>query len=39
MVGEEKGILREVLQPGLYFINTKEFEVIKEEIGIEQTTY
>src|SRR4051794_18958065 len=39
MVGEEKGIVREVLQPGLYFVNTKEFEVIKEEIGVEQTTY
>jgi len=34
-----KGILREVLQPGLYYINTKEFEVLPREIGIDQTTY
>ncbi|HEY7327522.1 MAG TPA: SPFH domain-containing protein [Gemmataceae bacterium] len=34
-----KGILREVLQPGLYYINTKEFEVLPREIGIYQTTY
>ncbi len=35
----EKGILREVLQPGLYYINTKEFEVIRSEVGIFQTTF
>jgi hypothetical protein len=35
----EKGILKEVLQPGLYYINTKEFEVIKAEVGIFQTTF
>ena len=35
----EKGILREVLQPGLYYINTKEFEVIKAEVGIFQTPF
>ena len=35
----EKGILREVLQPGLYYINTKEFEVLPREVGIYQTTY
>ena len=35
----EKGILREVLQPGLYYINTKEFEVIKAEVGIFQTAF
>lgn len=34
-----KGILREVLQPGLYYVNTKEFEVLPREIGIYQTTY
>jgi hypothetical protein len=34
-----KGILREVLQPGLYYINTKEFEILPREIGIYQTTY
>ena len=36
---EEKGILREVLQPGIYYLNTKEFEVISCEVGIYQTTY
>jgi hypothetical protein len=36
---EEKGILRTVLQPGLYYINTKEFEVLPTEIGIFQTTF
>jgi hypothetical protein len=36
---DEKGILRQVLQPGLYYINTKEFEVIKTEVGIFQTTF
>ncbi|MGH7171848.1 MAG: SPFH domain-containing protein [Gemmataceae bacterium] len=36
---EEKGILREVLQPGTYYVNTKEFEVIPCEVGIYQTTY
>ena len=28
-----------MLQPGLYYINTKEFEVIKSEVGIFQTTF
>jgi regulator of protease activity HflC (stomatin/prohibitin superfamily) len=36
---DEKGILREVLQPGLYYLNTKEFEIIKTEVGIFQTTF
>ena len=36
---EEKGILDEVLQPGIYPINTEEFEVIPCEVGIYQTTY
>jgi hypothetical protein len=36
---DEKGYLRDVLQPGLYFLNTKEFEVIPSEVGIDQTTY
>ena len=35
----EKGILRQVLQPGLYYLNTKEFEVVKSEVGIFQTTF
>lgn len=36
---EEKGILRTILQPGLYYVNTKEFEVIHADVGIDQTTY
>ncbi len=36
---EEKGILREVLQPGLYFINTREYEIKQHEVGIYQTSY
>jgi hypothetical protein len=36
---EEKGYLPKVLQPGIYYINTKEFEVIKVEVGIFQTTF
>jgi hypothetical protein len=36
----EKGIIRDrVLQPGLYPINTEEFEVISCPVGINQTTY
>ena len=35
----EKGILREVLQPGLYYVNTKEYEIIKAEVGIFQTAF
>jgi hypothetical protein len=36
---DEKGILHEVLQPGLYYINTKEFEVLVSEVGIFQTAF
>ena len=36
---QEKGILRKVLQPGLYYINTKEFEVVESEVGIFQTAF
>src|SRR5262249_14142419 len=36
---EQKGYLPKVLQPGIYYINTKEFEVIKVEVGIFQTTF
>lgn len=36
---EEKGILREVLQPGLYYINTKEYEVVPAKVGIFQTSF
>ncbi|MCO6457287.1 MAG: hypothetical protein J5I93_18470 [Pirellulaceae bacterium] len=36
----EKGILKDViLQPGLYPINTEEFEVLACEVGIYQTSY
>jgi hypothetical protein len=35
----QKGYLTRVLQPGIYYINTKEFEVIKVEVGIYQTTF
>ena len=35
----EKGILREVLQPGTYYLNPKEYEVIPYEEGIGQTSY
>jgi hypothetical protein len=36
---EEKGILRQLLQPGLYYINSREYEIIKSEVGIEQTSF
>jgi hypothetical protein len=36
---EEKGILRDVLHPGIYYINTEEYEVINDEVGIYQSTY
>jgi hypothetical protein len=36
---EEKGILKELLQPGLYYINNQEYEIIKAEVGIEQTSF
>jgi regulator of protease activity HflC (stomatin/prohibitin superfamily) len=36
----EKGIIKdEVLQPGLYPINTKEFQVLECDVGVYQTTY
>jgi regulator of protease activity HflC (stomatin/prohibitin superfamily) len=35
----EKGYLPKVLQPGIYYLNTKEFEVIKVEVGIFQTNF
>jgi hypothetical protein len=37
--GDEKGILPRVLQPGLYYVNTREYEVIPTEVGIVQTTF
>jgi hypothetical protein len=36
---DEKGILRQVLQPGLYYKNTKEYEVKPVEVGIFQSTF
>jgi hypothetical protein len=36
---DEKGILRQVLQPGIYYLNTKEYKVIPTEVGIIQTTF
>lgn len=36
----KEGIVRDrILQPGIYPINTKEFEVIPCDVGIYQTTY
>src|SRR5581483_4157013 len=36
---DEKGILHHVLQPGIYYVNTKEYKVIPAEVGIIQTTF
>ena len=36
---DEVGFLREILQPGLYYVNTKEYEVIQVEVGIFQTSF
>ena len=35
----QKGILSALLQPGIYYLNTKEYEVIKEEVGIFQSSF
>jgi regulator of protease activity HflC (stomatin/prohibitin superfamily) len=36
----EKGIVRrDILQPGIYPVNTKEYEILRCEVGIYQTTY
>jgi hypothetical protein len=36
----EKGIVKDdLLQPGLYPINVKEYEVLQGEVGVYQTTY
>ncbi|HZU39371.1 MAG TPA: SPFH domain-containing protein, partial [Gemmataceae bacterium] len=37
--GSRRGYLSKVLQPGLYYLNTKEFEVLKSEVGIYQTSF
>ncbi len=36
---DQKGFLPKVLQPGIYYLNTKEYEVIKAEVGIFQTSF
>src|SRR5262249_18651693 len=36
---DEKGILPRVLQPGIYYINTQEYEVKNAEVGIIQSAY
>jgi hypothetical protein len=35
----EKGILKVVLQPGIYYLNPKEFEIISCAVGVDQTSY
>lgn len=35
----EKGMLRTILQPGIYYINPKEYRVTAVEIGINQVTF
>ena len=36
---DEKGVLHDVLQPGTYYLNPKEYEVIPYQVGIYQTSY
>jgi regulator of protease activity HflC (stomatin/prohibitin superfamily) len=36
---DEKGYLPKVLQPGIYYLNTREYDVIKVEVGIFQTSF
>jgi hypothetical protein len=36
---DDKGVLKEVLQPGLYYLNPYEYEVLEREVGIYQTTF
>jgi len=35
----EKGMLRKILQPGIYYINPEEYRVAAVEIGINQVTF
>jgi hypothetical protein len=37
--GRATGFLVDVLQPGTYYLNTREFEVTPREVGIYQTSY
>ena len=34
-----QGIVPQVLEPGLYYINTREYEVLPTKVGIFQTTF
>ena len=35
----EKGLIRQILQPGIYYINPEEIRVLAVEIGINQVTF
>ena len=35
----EMGLLREILQPGIYYVNPREIKVLAVEIGINQVTF
>ena len=37
--GRQRGYLPKPLQPGLYYLNTKAYEVLKAEVGIFQTPF
>jgi regulator of protease activity HflC (stomatin/prohibitin superfamily) len=37
-VGKQKGVRKDVLQPGLYYVNPKEYKVDVLEIGINQVS-
>lgn len=37
-VGNQKGVRRDILQPGLYYVNPKEFRVDVLEIGLNQVS-
>jgi hypothetical protein len=39
LLGKNKGIQPEVLQPGLYYLNTREIAVIPIEVGVYQITF
>ncbi len=36
---DEKGILKEVLQPGIYYVNPHEFRVDRVEVGLNQVSF
>lgn len=39
VAADQKGYLPTVLQPGLYYLNKHEFDIIPSEVGIFQTTF